>query len=224
MRHANWATAIALHFSTLGLPACTLMSDPVAFGGLHGDGTARQPDGAAAVALCLPVRTGELVINEILAKPAGIDLDGDGQSTGRDEALELVFVGDAPGHLDGAMLVVDGKLRGHFGDLRCLQPGQTVVVTGSTARDLQLPADAMQVRLSQPLELPDTGANLSVRGALATDLGTASYAKALPAQSWVRALPADRDAPFVPHPWVSGVGHSIGTAQTPAADPASRGL
>lgn len=190
--------------------ACSLLVQPPDF--TAQDVAAHRADGAPLPPACLPARTGELVFNEILAKPAGVDLDGDGLSTGRDEALELLYTGDAPGHLQGAQLLVDEHVRGVIGDARCLQPGQLVVITGSRTADVALQPAAVQVRLSRPLELRDSGAALRVVGVLATDLGELTYPAALPGQSWIRQSEGIREAPLIGHPAVGGRMHSIGTS------------
>ena len=188
---------------------------------------ARQADGALKPPACLPARTGELVVNEILAKPGGVDLDGDGKSTGRDEALELIYVGDVPGHLQGAHLLANATDKGAIADPHCLQPGDLLVLTGSTALQLALPAGVHQLRLAGALELKDGGADLAIAGVLGTVLGDAVYPAAVGGQSYVRVVDGDRTAPWIEHPLVGGVRHSLGSrrgdaeAVSPAAGQAA---
>lgn len=201
---------------------CSLLADaPVPRAALADGRTAGADASADAPPPCLPARTGEVVINEILARPGGVDLDGDGVANHRDEAVELVYRGDAPGHLQGAHLWVAGQDRGPIGDARCLLPGQRAVLTGSTAANLALPADVVQVRAGKPLDLRDSGAELELRGMLETPLGQASYGPAVAGQSVVRAVDGDAGAELVAHAVVAGVGHSLGRA-TPTPDRVGR--
>lgn len=165
------------------------------------------PQGAA----CRPALTGELIVNEVLAAPGDQDIDGDGWSNARDEAVELRYDGAAPGHLGGAELWVGGKRRGAVQEARCLDPGTLVVLTGHLAATMTVAPGGQQLRLSGPLELPDKGAEIEVRGVLGTALGRASYPPASAAVSLCRDPEGDRWAPLSPHPpLANGVRQSIG--------------
>jgi hypothetical protein len=75
----GWLLAVAAS-------GCSLLAEPPQ---AH-PGRSAGPDGVTDLFWpCRPVLSGELIVNELLIRPGGVDLDGDGQSTGRDEALEL---------------------------------------------------------------------------------------------------------------------------------------
>ncbi|MSQ82195.1 MAG: hypothetical protein EXR77_04650 [Myxococcales bacterium] len=207
-QQARWLSIISLVVLATG--ACSVLADGPSFEDWRADGRALQAE-TTPKPNCLPVRTGEIVINEVLAKPAGIDLDGDGLSNNRDEALELLFVGTFAGHLDGTRLVLDGKNRGSITDITCLHPNQLVVVTGSTAQALVLPAGSRHVRLTKPLNLRDDGGHLQLIGALGTVLGQAHYPAAQPGQSQVRQPDGDAFGGFVSHLHTGGGSHSLGS-------------
>lgn len=202
-----------INVSVLATSACSVLADGPSFADWRADGRAQLAE-TTLKPNCLPVRTGEIVINEVLAKPAGIDLDGDGLSNNRDEALELLFVGTFAGHLDGTRLVLDGKDRGIITDITCLHPNQVVVVTGSTAQALVLPAGSRHVRLTKPLNLRDDGGHLQLVGALGTVLGQAHYPAAQPGQSQVRHPDGDAFSGFVSHLQTGGGSHSLGSVST----------
>ncbi len=196
--------------------ACSLLAEQSSPRGVLADGRRVVADAAVDTPpACLPARTGEVVLNEILARPGGVDLDGDGLANHRDEAVELVYRGDEPGHLQGAHLWVAGQDRGAITDGHCLLPGQRAVITGSTAGLLALAPTVVQVRAGKPLDLRDTGAELELRGVLDTPLGKTTYGPAVAGHSEVRAPDGDGEAALVAHPVVAGVGHSIGAPSSP---------
>lgn len=175
-----------------------------------GDGSAGQ---------CLPVLSGELIINEIMARPAGLDLDGDGRSNSRDEALELILDTEADSHLGGATLWIDGQLRGGIHEAPCLSPGMLIVLTGPSTGHLDLPPGAIQLALDHGLGLGDGGGVIELRGAAGNVLAQASYPaeEGGPPSSRTRAQDAMRDAPLVAHrvlPAAAGAPWSIGRCAT----------
>ncbi|MBM4343275.1 MAG: hypothetical protein FJ100_07850 [Deltaproteobacteria bacterium] len=203
--------------------ACSLLAEPPDPRSVLADGRVVAADVAVdAPPACLPARTGEVVVNEILARPGGVDLDGDGVANHRDEAVELVFRGDIAGHLQGTHLWVAGQDRGAIADIRCLLPGQRIVLTGSTAGPLTLAEGVLQVRTAKPLDLRDGGAHIELRGVLDTALGQATYGPAVAGQSQVRSPDGEADAALAAHPVIAGVGHSVG-GPTPAEPNAGRG-
>lgn len=164
---------------------------------------------------CRPVVTGELIITEVLARPAGVDIDGDGVSNLRDEAIEVRIDADAPVHLRGVTLRVGEKVRGEIDDARCHAPGALAVLTGATTGALALAADPSAVthlRLDGPMGLVDSGSSVELRGLLGTLLGDGHYgATSTGGQSWARTTDSDRAAPFAPHPALEDGGlHSLG--------------
>ncbi len=199
----QWLSVLAMCTSS-----CSLVSQPPDFG--DPDARVWLGDSAPVPPNCLPARTGEVVFNEVLAKPAGVDLDGDGLSISRDEAIELIYAGSQPGHLQGATLWLGDKQRGLISDGACLQPGQLVVLTGSKTGPVVVQPQARHIWLGHPLELRDSGATLRLQGVLGTDLGELTYPQAMPSQSWVRQTDGDAAAALVGHPPYSGGQHSIG--------------
>ena len=79
---------------------------------------------------CEPVRSGELVLNEILADPAGQDVNGDGMATATsDEFVELVNLSTQSVGLINAKLVIDGDEL-VFGNV-CVPPQGVHLVFGA---------------------------------------------------------------------------------------------
>ena len=146
---------------------------------------------------CRPATAGDIVLNEYLVRPGGIDIDGDGKSNGRDEVLELALAtGTTPVHLGGAQLLVDGQVRGQIAGQVCLDPRQLAVLVGSTSALVTWPEGAVEVRLDHMLKLPDGGASLELRSADNQLLFRHQY---LPepggaASSWTRAIDGDMAA------------------------------
>ena len=160
---------------------------------------------------CLPVLSGELVINEVLAKPAGLDIDGDGLSNLRDEAIEVLLLADQPRRLDGVTLHVAGQPRGQLSDPRCHPPGTLFVVLGATAALPPLPGGAVGLQLSGQLALRDEGAQLSLLGWAGSPLDLLAYPPAPAGRSLVRSQDGDLWAPLQPHPdTAAGDPHSLG--------------
>lgn len=160
---------------------------------------------------CLPILGGELVINEVLARPAGLDLDGDGQSNHRDEALELRLVAQGPRHLQGVVLRVAGQLRGHLSGPTCYPPGTLLILVGSTTGSVALPQGSVQLNLSAQLALRDEGAAVVLQGPGGGLLDEVNYPPGPAGRSQVRTPEGNRWAPLQLHPENgTGSGHSIG--------------
>ncbi len=178
--------------------------------------TADGADPTAVPETCLPVLTGELIVNEVLVRPGGLDVDGDGVSNGRDEAIELVLDASAPAaHLEGVTLEVDGVLRGSVHLAECVPTGTLVVLVGSTTQALDLPPGTLAVRLDKVLKLPDEGGTLALRGVTGSVLAQVTW----PAEkdglgsSRTRTRDGDRNAGFARHadlPLAKGQRASIG--------------
>lgn len=149
--------------------------------------TAISPD-------CAPALAGDVVLNEYLVRPAGIDVDGDGKSNGRDEALELALTtGSRQVHLQGAKFYVDGQLRGQIVGPVCLDPRHLVVLLSNTAALASWPPGVDEIRLDHLLKLPDGGASLELRTADDQLLFRHAY---IPEQggapsSWTRTVDGD---------------------------------
>lgn len=74
--------------------------------------------------------SGDLVINEVMARPNNIDWNGDGTADNNDdEFVEIVSIASGPVRLDGLKLADLQSDRYSFPEL-CLEPGEAVVVFG----------------------------------------------------------------------------------------------
>lgn len=176
--------------------ACHATLDPPAALGLQelpGPGSGVGLPEAASPE-CRPATAGEVVLNEYLVRPGGIDIDGDGKSNGRDEVLELTLAtGSAMVHVGGAQLLVDGQVRGQIAGQICLDPTHLAVLVGNTSALTQWPAGTDELRLDHQLRLPDTGGSLELRSADNQLLFRHQY---LPEQggapsSWTRSTDGD---------------------------------
>jgi len=158
-------------------------------------------DKAPPAAACRAALPGEVLVNEVLSRPAGRDLDGDGKSTANDEAIELVSVAAEPVHVHGMRLVYRGEQRGKVTTERCLLPFGAAVLVGSKAADFELPPGATLYRLDRTLRLTDSGGALALVGAggEAIDKVAVPLAKTVTQGCVTRALDADRQAALLPH-------------------------
>jgi hypothetical protein len=196
----------------LGLAGCLSAPNP----------TWSPPDGGLKRAGDLPVTplpcrklaSGEPILNEVLARPGKLDLDGDGQVNGRDEAIEIIHGGDVEATYDGVELRVDGQLRGVIVDSGCVTPGQVLVLTGAQAATLELPVGTNQVRLDHALKLPDGGATLTLHGGLAgIELAKVDVPPAgATDSSWARAVDGDRSSGWT---WHAQVPDAMGQPASP---------
>jgi len=175
------------------------------------------PDGCSGHLLTLPVGTdgapacrqawsGEVVINEVVLKPAGRDLDGDGLSNGRDELLELVIIADESVHLASAELRWDGKRRGRIGASPCLLPGEAALLVGSMTGPVVPPAGAALLRLDRTLRLTDGGGHVALYSESGGELGAVVLAGAANATDGcvTREVDGDRWADMVAHAALEG--------------------
>lgn len=202
-------------------PRRTLRPDPAAQA-ITGDlnGAAAINGGVGDPPACLPALSGELVINEVLARPAGLDIDGDGQSNLRDEAIEIRLLAAQPRHLDGVALAVAGQPRGAIADPRCHGPGTLFLLVGATAATPALQGGAEVLHLSGQLALRDDGAVLSLTGRAESVIDQLSYPAAPAGRSQVRAHDSDPWAPLEAHPDTpGGAPHSLGQCPDGAAAP-----
>lgn len=147
---------------------------------------------------CRPVLTGEAIINEVMVRPGGFDMDGDLLSNGHDEAIELIHDSEYDAHYGGVQVWQTGKLRGTIRSRECLPPGQMLVVTGPATRELTLPAGATQLRLDHAMSLADGAGLLVLRGLAGTVVGELALPVALDATatSLARTVDGDRAAPL----------------------------
>ena len=203
----------------LVLSACDAELDPAALPDglqplpLPGELTGLPP---APSPTCAAVQAGQVVLNEYLVRPGGLDLDGDGKSNGRDEVIELVLdTHGQPAHLAGTTLYVDGALRGEIKDTTCFLPQHLLVLVGNTTGLGTWAEGADEVRLDHLLKLPDTGASLEMRTADNQLLFRHQYAPetAQAASSWTRGIDGDGAASWTRQVDLGdghGRAHSIG--------------
>lgn len=188
--------------------------------------------GLTAPGGCGPALTGEVVVNEIAVRPGGLDLDGDGKSNGRDEAVELYLDASAPVHFRNTEFWIDSVRRGRVVGDACFEPGSLLVLVGSTTAPLKLPPGSFELRLDHALQIPDGGGELELVGIAGTSLGRADWDAEPqgPPSSRVRTLDGDRGAEWVRHaelaaakgaPW--SIGHCAGGGP-PCACFASQGM
>lgn len=191
---ANSLFSILVLFAA-GLPGCLDASVPPRFRGVPRDAAGAD---LAAPPPCRPVLTGEPIVNEVLARPGGFDIDGDQLSNGRDEALELIHDSAYDAHYDGVQLWQASKLRGTIRSHQCMPPGQMLVVTGPTTRELTLPPGATQLRLDHAMSLADGAGPLILRGLAGTVVAEVALPAALDATatSLARTVDGDRFAPW----------------------------
>ena len=182
---------------------------------------------------CRAALAGEVLLNEYLVRPAGIDIDGDGKSNGRDEVLELTLAtGSQDVHLGGAKLYVDGMLRGQIAGSNCLSPKHLIVLVGNTSALVTWPEGVDEIRLDHLLKLPDGGASLELRTADNQLLFRHTYLQEQPGapSSWTRSVDGDAAADWTRQlDWADGHGrpHTIGlcnNGQVACACLASQGM
>ena len=185
---------------------------PDATGG--GDATTGDvgPDDTGGTPVCGTFAApGDLVINEILSDPGGLDPNGDGvaENTG-DEFIEIVHVGDGPVDIDGVLLETgSGTLEVmHTFGAACLESHQGLVVFGggSPALDLQY---ATVIVGDKSLSLNNGGDSVVVRARDGAEIDAYTYGS-VDDQSWVRD--PDGSGDFVKHTEATG---SQGAAFSP---------
>lgn len=165
--------SLTLFLTPIALASCSLLGDPLPM--RH----SRTPDTGGDLGLfvgCRPILSGELLVNELLVRPGGVDLDGDGQSTSRDEAIELRIDAPEPVHLRGVSLQIGDQQRGAWPLDDCVQPGALLVVVGHTTGAVPLPEGASRVNWPQTLKLPDGPTTLRWLGSQGATLAEASWA------------------------------------------------
>lgn len=200
-------------------------------GSSDGASLAADAGDAAHTPPCRPLLTGELLLNEIVVRPGGLDADGDGASTGRDEVVEVVSLAPVPAHALGVVLRIDGVVRGVVAQADCLAPGGAALLVGSTTADAGRVATLPSLRLDHTLRLRDAASRLE----LLSSAGGIHDGVSLPAATgmgpavWTRAPDANPDSPWVAHsavpphrPWSLGAcagGGWLPVCAAPAAAP-----
>lgn len=170
----------------------------------------------------LPV-AGDLVINEVLAKPTGGtggDANGDGTVNSDDEFVEVVNVSTKTLLLDGLKIADNGANVVTVPGGLCLQPNQAVVAFSKYTGTGSFPGAL--VFGTKSLSLNDTGDSVILKSAADEVLAQMSYGSAAAAESFVREADLDPLANFVRHsvaPNASGRKMSPGTCQNGNAFP-----
>jgi hypothetical protein len=155
---------------------------------------------------------GQLVLNEILSDPGGVDVNGDGvASATQDEFIELVNLSGVALDLTGVAILAgppgSPALSHTFGAL-CLPPYEGVVVFSGGSPTLTKPM-AVVLTSNKALGLNNGGETVVLRAADGSDLDTYAFTTSA-GQSWVRipdgtgpfgkhkTAPDSADAPFSP--------------------------
>jgi hypothetical protein len=154
---------------------------------------------------CRAFLTGELIINEVVVRPSGLDLDGDGTSSGRDELVELVSIADEPAFVDHLGLLFDGSERGVAASDTCVPPGHALILVGSTTGPFSAPAASSVLVLSRTLRLTDGGGSVAVvaKTGEAHDVVVLPAAPAKGPHVMARRADADWSSPWAPHQQLS---------------------
>lgn len=206
-REAAFGARRSVHRPPLGLlwlliavAGCEQESDPRWPEGCGGEVTTLASVSAPTPA-CREAWTGEIVINEVVHRPAGRDIDGDGKSNGRDELLEVLSVADEPVHLRGAELLWSGNRRGAISASDCLAPSTVAVIVGSTTGPFTLPEGAQRLALDRTLRLTDGGGELTLVGLSGTKLGSVLIPPANNSAGGCvcRQVEGERGSAMVPH-------------------------
>jgi len=202
-----------------------LLTANACLGGSRAPLNAGQSDGGAiadagTVGLCRGPNPYELIVNEYLVRPAGIDVDGDGESNALDEAIELTLPADAsPVSLVGGELWVGLQRHGTIIDGECLRAGGLFVLTSSQAMPLQVYEGATVIHLDHLLKLPDAGGHFEFRGRDGAVWAHVTFPKqnSGPVTSFTRVIDGDAATPFVAHatlPKANGALSSFGLCNT----------
>lgn len=208
-----------------GLLVLLLFSLNACLGGAKAAPSVTQADSGAIadaglMGQCRAPNPYELIVNEYLARPAGIDVDGDGESNALDEAIELTLPADAsPASLVGGELWVGLQRHGTIIDGECLRPGTLVVLTSAQASSLQVHEGATVIHLDHLLKLPDAGGHFEFRGRDGAIWAHVSFPQqnSGPASSFTRVVDGDAATPFVAHatlPKANGATSSFGLCNT----------
>ncbi len=209
-RHSLWLAALLLGAGC----ASSQVEKPLPHAKIKADTIQEAPEVVVSIDCRLPL-SGELTVNEILSRPAGIDLDGDGISNTHDEAVELIYQGEATAHLDGTELWLGGQFRGIVTTQACVQPGDLLVLTGPNTLPLAKAEGVVQIGLDHALQLTDGGGLLLFRSAKGALLGSQVVppASATTPTSLAHEQDDERDGPMKPHVIIGetrGAAHSIG--------------
>lgn len=158
-----------------------------------------------SAACCSDLGPGDLVFNEILADPAGIDFNDDGTYSGtQDEWVELLNASPGPIELAGIRYFntdCEGCDKHTFAPY-CLPPGEAVLLFGGGATSISLPG-VLALISESPISLNNAGDDIALIGPSGDVLDATSYGP-LTAQSWVRS--PEGVGPFVKHSEALGSG------------------
>jgi hypothetical protein len=201
-------------FPACGAPAAEPVPDAATDGGQAeiGPDPGPEPDLPPA---CGPAFTaGEVVLNEILADPAGADTNGDGvPSPVQDELVEVLSRAAGPRDL-GSLVLMAGTTPYGFAPGACLGAGQAVVVFGGGA-PVAAPSGATFLAAGAGLGLANGGGTVSllVGGVM---LDSYPYPSS-PGVSWTRS--PDGTGAFVLHTTAAAASFSPGTCASGEAFP-----
>lgn len=161
------ATLIAL-FS----PGCAT-DDSVCPGGFCDSPPSGGSEPVVDTSTCISPTPGTLVLNELLADPSGVDINGDQVPSARDdEFVELLNRTLFPLDLTGVSIRV-GDWIAHTFDARCVEPGKALVLFGGG--DPRLDIDALVS--DSPLRLTNTGTTIGLLSFDGDLLDSVTYGK-----------------------------------------------
>ena len=162
---------------------------------------------------CRPALTGEVVINEVMVRPTGLDLDEDGAVNSGDEYIEVISRATEPVHLDGVTLWFGGDNRGELSGTACVGPRSGALVVGSKTAAPSVPPGVSVFHLSRTLRLSDRAGVVELRGQSGGALDVVNLAeppKSSGVVNWSRARDGDWYAELRQHselssrPWSPG--------------------
>lgn len=166
-----------------------------------------QPAGRTT-AKCRAAMQGDVVVNEVLSRPSGRDLDGDGLSTSNDEAIEIVSVANEPVHLRGVKLVFRGEERGTVVSPQCVSPFWAALLVGAGSRPFKPVKGAVVTRLDKTLRLTDSGGALALQGedGYTLDEVAVPLARNVTEGCVARSFDGDATGQLVPHAYIEHAG------------------
>jgi hypothetical protein len=111
---------------------------------------------------CPIAAAGDVVINELLADPGGVDANADGMLVWQhDEFVELVMLAPEPRSLKGCTLRINGRVRATLPGV-CLSKGSSVVIFGGGEPEWVSSATRHILVADKTLTLPNAGGVVTI--------------------------------------------------------------
>jgi len=109
------------------------------------------------------VNSDQVILNEFLADPGGVDVNKDGEdSATQDEFLEIVILGTDGVNMQGVEVQINGNIKHTFDD-PCMHPGTILLFSGGTPAIDQFPHAAVHVS-DKALSMTNSGAEIRIVG------------------------------------------------------------